>query len=470
MARPKTKTQDSEELVQAELPLVPVRNAVLFPNLVSPLIVRRDRSVKAIEEAVNHERSVVVVTQRHPEVSDVKLKDLYTIGTEAIIGRALKLPEGSTSLLVQGQRRVRILGLVQNDPYIKALVSPIDEPTERDALGEALMRDALSLFGDCIKLSPSLSQDAYVAAMNAETPGRLADLIASTLTLTLRQKQHILDTIDPHERLREVNGLLIKELQVLQLQGQLRQQLQQEMNQTDREAFLRQQMKQIQEELAETDPQMKELSQIRDKIAACQMPQDVAQKAEEELNRMATMPAASPEVAVIRNYLDWLTSLPWRTQTEDNMDIKSAAKILSEHHYGLPKVKERISEFIAVRKMAADRLRSPILCFLGPPGVGKTSLGQSIAQALGRKFVRVSLGGIRDEAEIRGHRRTYVGSLPGRIIQTMRNAGTINPVFMMDEIDKLGTDFRGDPSSALLEVLDPEQNHAFSDHYLDVPY
>ncbi|MBI4321745.1 MAG: endopeptidase La [Chloroflexi bacterium] len=457
-------------LVAAELPLLPVRDTVLFPHMVAPLFVGRERSIKAIEEAMSKERSIAVVSQRKPDVQDVAVDDVFAVGTEAIIGKLLKMPDGTISILVQGQRRVRIHEFTGVDPYVKARVSPIEEVVSRSTAVEALMRAVLALFEKCVKLSRTLPDDAYVAAMNVDEPGWLADLVASTLDLSVDQRQDILETLDTAERLQKVNIFLAKELDVLELQSKIHTEVQQEVDQAQREYFLREQVKAIQNELGETDAHARDLNQLRDKISTVGMPPEVSKKAEEELNRVIAMPAGSPEVGVIRTYLDWLTNLPWAVATEDNLDIRRAAVVLDENHYGLPRVKDRILEYIAVRKLAREKMRSPILCFVGPPGVGKTSLGKSIAQALGRKFVRISLGGIRDEAEIRGHRRTYVGALPGRILQTMRVAGTINPVFMMDEIDKVGADFRGDPSAALLEVLDPEQNYAFSDHYLDVPY
>ncbi|MCL5959721.1 MAG: endopeptidase La, partial [Chloroflexi bacterium] len=374
------------------------------------------------------------------------------------------------SILVQGQRRVRLHDLTQTEPFIRAKVSPVEEQVEKSTAIEALMRAVLVLFEKCVKLSRTLSDDAYVAAMNVDDPGWMADLVASSLDLSVPQRQELLEVTSATERLQKVNILLAKELDVLELENKIHTEVQQEVDKTQREYFMREQIKAIQKELGEADAHSRDANELREKIAAAGLPAEVAKKAEEELNRLVMMPSASPEVAVIRTYLDWLANLPWNRQTEDDLDIKRAAAVLEQNHYGLPKVKERILEYMAVRKLAQDKMRSPIMCFVGPPGVGKTSLGKSIAQALQRSFVRISLGGIRDEAEIRGHRRTYVGALPGRIIQAMRDAKTLNPVFMMDEIDKVGVDFRGDPSAALLEVLDPEQNHAFSDHYLDVPY
>jgi len=464
-------SEEMEEIEEVlELPLLPVRDTVIFPNMVSPLFVGRDRSVKALEAAVASGGSIVVVAQKDPEVDHPGPDDLYSVGTEVSIERVWRLPDGTTSVWGQGKQRVRILEFVQMDPYIKVRVKPIFESVEKSLSAEALMRAVLALFEKCVQLDRNLPEEAYVLAMNIDEPGWLADMVASTLDLDLEKRQEILETLDPLARLQRLSVFLAQELDVLELEDRIHAQVQQEVDKSQREYFLREQMRAIQTELGEIDSQMQEINELRERITASGMPEEVRQKAEKELARLSSMPAAAPEVSVIRTYLDWLLELPWTEETEDNMDIAAAARILEESHYGLTKAKERILEYMAVRKLAADKMRSPILCFVGPPGTGKTSLGKAIAKALGRKFVRVSLGGIRDEAEIRGHRRTYVGALPGRIIQTMRRAGTINPLFMLDEIDKLGLDFRGDPAAALLEVLDPEQNCAFSDHYLDVPY
>ncbi|MCL4465080.1 MAG: endopeptidase La [Chloroflexi bacterium] len=450
--------------------MLAIRDTVLFPRQQAPLFVGRERSLRAIEEALAGERTLLVVAQRDPEVEEVAPSDLYLFGTEANIVRALKMPDGSTSVLVQGQRRLRVLEYFPGDNHTRARVVPLSEHEEKNVQTEALRRATLALFEKCVKLSRTIPDEAYVAAINIDELGWLADFIAGTLDLPVTTRQQVLESLDPEQRLQAVNVLVAKELDVLELEGKIQSQVQKEVDKSQREHYLREQVKAIQKELGESDPYMREVSELRDKIAASGMPEDVATKAEEEINRLALIPQASPEVGIIRTYLDWLTGLPWQKASEDNLDIAEAARVLEANHYGLPKVKERILEYLAVRKLAKDKMRSPILCFVGPPGVGKTSLGRSIAHALGRKFVRISLGGIRDEAEIRGHRRTYIGALPGRVVQTMRNAGTVNPVFMMDEIDKVGADFRGDPSAALLEVLDPEQNHSFSDHYLEVPY
>ncbi len=465
---PRRRTKRPEMI---ELPVLPVRNTVVFPHLVTPLFIDRERSLRAVEQAMlAPDRTILVVAQKEADVERPTAADVYAVGTEAIIGRVLKMPDGTTSILVQGQRRVQLTEVLHDEPYMRVRGVPAQEVAPTDNAGEALLRAVVSLYERCTKLSPSIPDDHYVAAMNIDEPGPLADFVASDLDLTVAQRQELLETLDTAERLQKVSLLLGKELDVLELQSKIHTAVQEEVDKSQREYLLREQMKAIQKELGEADTLTRDVMQLREKLAASGMPEAVRAKAEEELERLAAIPPGSPEMGVVRTYLDWLVTLPWSHATEDQLDIAEAAAVLERAHYGLDKVKERILEYMAVRKLAGARMRSPILCFVGPPGVGKTSLGRSIAAAMGRRFVRVSLGGIRDEAEIRGHRRTYVGAMPGRIVQTMRAAGTVNPVFMLDEIDKVGVDFRGDPSAALLEVLDPEQNTAFSDHYLDVPY
>ncbi len=453
-----------------EYPLLAVRDAVVFPHMMIPLFVGRDRSLRAVDEALEDDHCLIIVTQKEPDIRDPAPEDLYSVGTIASIARTLRMPDGTTSILVEGLQRAEVLEYTQTHGFYRVKVSPIFEEVQEQPLTEALMRAALALFEKCVQLSRSLPDDAFVTAMNAEDSGWLADVIASHLNLDVDERQEILETLDPIVRLQKLSVLLAKELDVLELEDQIQSQVQEEVDKSQREFVLREQMRVIQNELGEMDPLMAEKNELRDKIAEAKMPAEVREKAEKELSRLDAMAPMSPETGVIRTYLDWLIDLPWTQETKDNPDVSKVARLLDKEHYGLPKAKERIVEYMAVRKLAGDRMRSPILCFVGPPGTGKTSLGRSIAKAMGRNFVRVSLGGIRDEAEIRGHRRTYIGALPGRIIQTMRRAKSINPVFMLDEIDKVGADFRGDPSAALLEVLDPEQNHAFSDHYLDVDY
>jgi len=453
-----------------EYPLLAVRDAVVFPHMMIPLFVGRDRSLRAVDEAVAEDSNIIVVTQKEAEIREPAPEDLYDVGTVASIARMLHMPDGTTSILVEGLYRVRIDEYTETRDFYRAKATPISDDVQEQPLTEALMRAALALFEKCVQLSRSLPEDAFVTAMNAEDAGWLADVIASHLSLDVEERQEILETLDPILRLQKLAVLLAKELDVLELEDQIQSQVQEEVDKSQREFVLREQMRIIQNELGEMDPLMAEKNELRDRIAATKMPDDVREKAEKELVRLDAMPPMSPETGVIRTYLDWLIDLPWGDETEDNADVPEVASLLDQEHYGLPKAKERIVEYIAVRKLAGEKMRSPILCFVGPPGTGKTSLGRSIAKAMGRRFVRVSLGGIRDEAEIRGHRRTYIGALPGRIIQTMRRAKSVNPVFMLDEIDKVGADFRGDPAAALLEILDPEQNHAFSDHYLDVDY
>jgi ATP-dependent Lon protease len=463
-----TLREEDGELV--DYPLLAVRDAVVFPHMMIPLFVGRDRSLRAVDKALEGDHCIIIVTQKEPELSEPAPNDLYEIGTLASIARMLRMPDGTTSVLVEGLERARILEYTQSRSFYRVNAQLIQDEVEEQPLTEALMRAALALFEKCVQLSHSLPDDAFVSAMNAEDPGWLADVIASHLNLDLEERQEILETLDPVIRLQKLSVLLAKELDVLELEDQIQCQVQEEVDKSQREYVLREQMRVIQQELGEMDPMTAEKNEVRDRIAESSMPDEVREKAEKELSRLDMMPPMSPETGVIRTYLDWLLDLPWVEKTEDNTEVSSVARLLDQEHYGLPRAKERIVEYIAVRQVAGEKMRSPILCFVGPPGTGKTSLGKSIATAMARNFVRVSLGGVRDEAEIRGHRRTYIGALPGRIIQTMRRAKTVNPVFMLDEIDKLGVDFRGDPSAALLEVLDPEQNHAFSDHYLDVDY
>jgi ATP-dependent Lon protease len=380
------------------------------------------------------------------------------------------MPDGTTSILAHGQQRVELLEFVQTSPYVRVRVRTLPEVGDLSLSTEALMRAVLALFEKCVQLDRNLPEDAYVAAMNIDEPGWLADMVASVLDLDVGHRQQVLNTLDHAARLQSLSIILARKLELLELESQIQSQVQQEVDKGQREYYLREQMRVIQSELGEADTQLAEVNELREKLSQVQMPEEAQAKVERELNRLAAMPPAAPEVGIIRTYIDWILELPWAKTTEDSTDIQHVSRVLDANHYGLPDAKERILEHIAVRQRAADKMRTPILCFVGPPGTGKTSLGRSIADALGRRFVRVSLGGIRDEAEIRGHRRTYIGALPGRIIQTMRRAGAVNPLFMLDEVDKVGMDFRGDPSAALLEALDPEQNHAFSDHYLDLPY
>ncbi|MBI4311681.1 MAG: LON peptidase substrate-binding domain-containing protein, partial [Chloroflexi bacterium] len=453
-----------------ELPLLPRRDTLVYPRLMTQMLVVRPEFQRAVEEAVAGDRRILVTGRANTQGRDFDIRDIYPIGTLAMVGRMLKLPDGSATIWLQGETRIRILEVTQTEPWYRAKAEILEEASADSLQIQASMRSVLAMFEKCVQLSPNLSWDIYVAAMNAETPGWLADLVCSALNLEMADRQKLMEALDPVERLSAVSQELAKEVELLELQNQIDSQVRETMDKSQREYVLREQMRAIQKELHEIDPQAQDIEDLKAKIESSGMTEEAAKKAREELVRLERTPPASPENGVIRGYIEWLTELPWTTRTEDNLDIAKAAKVLDENHYGLKKVKERILEYLAVRKLSEGKLRSPILCFVGAPGVGKTSLGRSIAEAMGRKFIRISLGGIRDEAEIRGHRRTYVGALPGRIVQTMRRAGTINPIFMLDEIDKVGADFRGDPSSALLEVLDPEQNHSFSDHYLEVSY
>ncbi len=453
--------------------ILPLQDMVIYPHMVTPLYVGQQVSIQALETALREDWPLVVVAQKaaSEDMEYSAPEDLYTIGTEVAIARSMRLPDGTTSAISQGVNRVRILNFLQETPFMTALVEPISEFQEVDSsLIEALTRTVLTMFEKVVQMNHSLPDEAYVYAINMTAPGQLADIVAQMINLTLEQRQELLETIDATERLQQVSTYLAHELEVLELEDQIHTQVQQEVDKSQREYFLREQMRAIQQELGESDVFTRDMMRLRESADKTDLPDPVRQRAEEELERLTLMSPTTPEVGIIRTYLDWLLKLPWEKQTEDNLDLQHAEKVLESRHYGLPKAKERILEYIAVRKLAPEKSRSTILCFVGPPGTGKTSLGRSIAEALGREFARVSLGGVRDEAEIRGHRRTYIGALPGRIIQTMRRAGTLNPVFMLDEVDKLGQDFRGDPSAALLEVLDPEQNHSFSDHYLEIPY
>jgi ATP-dependent Lon protease len=453
-----------------ECPFLPLRDIVLFPQMVMPLFVGRDRSLAAIQAAIANSENLVVAAQQDSDVPEPKADDIFSVGTEIVIGRALRMPDNSTSVLAQGRRRVTILEFTQWEPYIRVRARTIPEPAEWEQTTEAMMRAVLTLFEKVVDLDRRLPEDSYTFAINIDEPGWLADFIASTMDMSLEARQDILETIDPTTRLQKVSVFLARELDVLEMEDEIHSKVHQEVDRSQREHFLREQMRVIQGELGETDIFAQELTELRESVEKKELPPEARAKVEKELARLASMPPMAPEIGIIRTYLDWILELPWLEKSDDNLDVRHAAKVLAADHYGLEKAKERILEYIAVKKIAPDSMRTPILCFVGPPGTGKTSLGRSIASALNREFLRVSLGGVRDEAEIRGHRRTYIGALPGRVIQAMRRAGTNNPVFMLDEIDKLGNDFRGDPASALLEVLDPEQNKAFVDHYLDLDY
>ncbi|MRS12031.1 MAG: endopeptidase La [Actinobacteria bacterium] len=451
------------------LPLIPLRDLIVFPNLVVPLFVGRERSIGALEQSMRTDHLVALVTQHAAEIQDPGPEDIYDVGCVVTILQELKLPDGTAKALVEGVQRVRILEYLATDPYLTVRVEVIEEPERADVEAQALMRNLISDFESASNLGKPVPQEVLIAASAIEEPGRLADFVTFHLALKVEEKQQILEALDPKDRLRKTSEFLRKELEILELGSKIQNRVKESMSKSQREYFLREQLKAIQQELGLFDEMQAEVDEYKDKIAAAGMPEEVAEKALKELGRLEKMPQAAAETAVIRTYLDWLVGLPWQSSDEEKLDLIEAQEILDDDHYGLEKVKERVLEYLAVHKLT-DHMRGPILCFVGPPGVGKTSIGKSIARALNRKFIRMSLGGVRDEAEIRGHRRTYVGALPGRIIQSISQAGTNNPVFMMDEIDKVGADFRGDPTSALLEVLDPEQNNSFQDHYLEAPF
>jgi len=456
----------------SELGILPLRDTILFPNAILPLAVARESSVALVNDAVRERAVIGVITQRDPAVDDPVESDLFRVGTLTHIHKMFKFPDGSLRLVVQGIQRFRVTQIVQYKPFIKARVEVVRDvqPQEHEVEIRALAQTVLSLFQRVVELSPNLSDELATLAGNIQDPSRMADFVAGSLTtLTTAQKQEILEILEVRTRLDRVHKILVKDLEVLEVGNKIQSQVKTELQKNQREYYLREQMKAIQKELGEGDDQQRETTELKDKIEKCGMPEEAKKEAIRELDRLSKMSPAAAEYTVTRTYLDWLVSLPWAKRTEGELNIVKAKEILDNDHYDLEKVKDRILEYLAVRKMKPD-IKGPILCFVGPPGVGKTSLGRSIASAMGRKFHRISLGGMRDEAEIRGHRRTYIGALPGQIIQGLRRAESKNPVFILDEIDKLGSDFRGDPSSALLEVLDPEQNNTFRDHYLDVPF
>jgi ATP-dependent Lon protease len=452
------------------LPVLPLQDTVIYPHIVAPLLVTEDPLIKLIDDALAGDRIVAIFTAKEGVEEEMPApEDLYETGSAVAVARMFKLPDGKMQLLVQGVARIRRVEYTQTEPYLMARVERLRDDMEDTVEVEALARNALNLFRQIVNLAPYLPEEIYIAAMNVGDPNDLSDFLAANINLDTKQKQELLEELNVKERLRRLTVFLTHEVEVLEVGSRIQNQVQSELSKGQREFFLREQLKAIQKELGEMDEKTLEIDELRKQIEESGMSEEARKEAERELDRLANMPSAAAEYTVARTYLDWMVSLPWNKSTEDNLDVKRAARILDEDHYDLEKVKERIIEYLSVRNIKKDT-KGPILCFVGPPGVGKTSLGHSIARALGRTFHRISLGGVRDEAEIRGHRRTYVGALPGRIIQGLRKAGTNNPVFMLDEVDKLGVDFRGDPAAALLEVLDPEQNNAFSDHYLDVAF
>ena len=458
--------------VPTELAILPLRDTILFPHAILPLAVARESSVALVHEAVRERKVIGVVTQRDPAIDEPVESDLYRLGTLTHIHKMFKFPDGSLRLVVQGIQRFRVVQVTQYRPYLKAQVELIKEevPADQEIEVRALAQSALGFFQRVVELSPTLSDELSTLAGNLHDSARLADFVAGSLpSLNTAQKQEFLEVLDVRTRLERINKVLVKDLEVLEVGSKIQSQVKSELQKNQREYYLREQMKAIQKELGDSDDQQREWSELKEKIEKAGMPEEAKKEALRELDRLSRMSPAAAEYTVARTYLDWLVALPWSKRTEGEIDLVKAKEVLDNDHYDLEKVKDRILEYLAVRKMKPD-IKGPILCFVGPPGVGKTSLGKSIASALGRKFHRLSLGGMRDEAEIRGHRRTYIGALPGQIIQGLRRAESKNPVFILDEVDKIGADFRGDPASALLEVLDPEQNNTFKDHYIDLPF
>ncbi len=461
---------DEEVTFGDELPVLPIRNAVLFPGAVAPFDVGREKSVALVEDVDNLPGPVIAIfAQRDPQTDDPGYEDLYHVGCAARVLKALKHSSGNYSLILQGLTRIRLESVTQTAPYMRARIRKLEEPPPEDVDAEALAMSLRDIAKQVIQLMPELPREAGSLIDSIQAPGALADLVAANLDAPVEEKAQLVETIDVKERVRKVRRLLTRQLEILKMRERINSQIKEEMGKNQREYVLRQQLKAIKEELGEDDGDQGDLDGLEERIAKTNLPQEAETVAKKQLKRLRTMQVGSAEYTVVRTYLDWILDLPWTHSTPDNLEIAKVREVLDEDHYGLEKVKKRILEYLAVRKLKQDK-KGPILCLLGPPGVGKTSLGRSIARSLGRKFHRISLGGVHDEAAIRGHRRTYVGALPGQIIQGMKKAGTVNPVFMMDEIDKIGHDFRGDPSAALLEVLDPEQNNTFADHYLEIPY
>lgn len=450
-------------------PLLPLRGLLVYPSMVLHLDVGREKSVKALEKAMVEDNLILLCSQSEVNIEEPTQEDIFRIGTVANVRQMLKLPNGTIRVLVEGMERAEIIQYTDNEEFYEVMASELHEEENNDSEVAALMRTVLGQFENYINLSKKVTPETLAAVSDIEEPGRLADVITSHLSLKIRDKQEILETIDVRKRLEKLLDILNNEREVLELERKINQRVKKQMEKTQKEYYLREQMKAIQKELGEKEGRAGEVEELRSQLKELELPERVNEKIEKEIDRLEKMPASSAEGGVIRNYVDWLLALPWTTQTEDDLDIKKAEQILDEDHYGLEKPKERVLEYLAVQKLV-KKLKGPILCLVGPPGVGKTSLARSIARSLERNFVRISLGGVRDEAEIRGHRRTYVGAMPGRIIQGMKTAGSRNPVFLLDEIDKMASDFRGDPASALLEVLDPEQNNTFSDHFIEIPF
>jgi ATP-dependent Lon protease len=459
----------STEPLPDALPILPLRETVTYPDTLTPLAVGQERSIQLVNEVLSGNRLLAMVASRDPENDTPGPDDLYDVGVAGTVARMMKVPDGTLRILVQGSERIRILDYVSEEPYLVARIEPLPDVLEPSTELEALTRNVQSTFSQIIEAIPYLPEELQLAVANMDEPSALSHLIAGALRISTEEKQELLEQVDVTKRLRRLSEILTRELEVVQLGSKIQSQVESEIDKGQREYFLRQQLKAIQDELGEGDEQQAELNELRERIEEAGLPEEAKKAAERELSRLEKLPPVAAEYGVIRTYLEWLVDLPWSKETEDNLDIGHAREVLDEDHYDLEEVKDRILEYLAVRKLNPES-PGPILCFVGPPGVGKTSLGRSIARALGREFERISVGGVRDEAEIRGHRRTYIGALPGTIIRALRDAGTRNPVFMIDEIDKMGADFRGDPSSAMLEVLDPAQNSTFRDHYLDLPF
>jgi ATP-dependent Lon protease len=451
------------------VPLLPLRDIIVFPHMVVPLFVGRQKSIKALEEAMNRQKYILLAAQKDAKTNDPGEDDIYRVGTLGTVVQLLRLPDGTVKVLVEGKKRARIQQYVDHPEYFLVDVEEIDEVTQRGTEVEALLRSVSSAFENYVKLNKKIPPEMVMSVAAIDDPARLSDTIAAHLGVKIEDKQTLLELFDPTERLEKVLGHMRSEIEILEVEKRIRTRVKKQMEKTQKEYYLNEQMRAIQKELGEKDEFKNEIQELEDKIKEKKLSAEAREKAEKELKKLKMMSPMSAEATVVRNYIDWILSLPWHEYTEDKLDIEEAERILEEDHYGLEKVKQRILEYLAVQTLVGQ-IKGPILCLVGPPGVGKTSLGRSIARSTGRKFVRVSLGGVRDEAEIRGHRRTYIGALPGKIIQCMKKAGSGNPVFLLDEVDKMSTDFRGDPSSALLEVLDPEQNSTFNDHYLDVDY
>lgn len=472
MAKTETKTADLQQSIEIpkKLPLLPIRDIVIFPYMVLPLFVGREMSIKAIEVALEGNRMIFLTSQKDVNVENPSPSDLYSVGTVGVIMRMLKLPDGRIKILVQGVARAKTAKFLQKEPYYQVEIKTFpDVAAQANLETEALMRNVKEQIEKLVSFGKVILPDIMVVIENVDDPGKLADLAVANMGLKVEQAQEILEISDPIQRIKRINEALGKEIELLSMQQKIQADVRGEIDKTQREYFLREQLKAIQRELGETDDRSEDMRELREKIKEAKMPEKAAKEAEKQLRRLERMHPDAAEASMTRTYIEWLVELPWSKATRDNLDLKAAHRVLEEDHYDLEKVKERILEYLSVRKLK-EKMKGPILCFVGPPGVGKTSLGKSIARSLGREFVRISLGGVRDEAEIRGHRRTYVGALPGRIVQGIKTAGYNNPVFMLDEIDKIGADFRGDPSAALLEVLDPEQNNSFSDHYIGLPF